>query len=107
MHHCSLSFSRCESDRARFIEGLEQNYERIAASDHGAVVTCEVLEKAAGIEVKIIGTDLTTFIKRSEFAKDWRPEHFDVGEKVDARVIKFDNLARKVEVSINALDLQG
>src|SRR5205823_11514490 len=37
----------------------------------GAVVTCEVLEvKEAGIEVKISGTDFTTFIKRSELARD-------------------------------------
>src|SRR5438094_2383471 len=35
----------------------------------GAVVTCEVTEvKEAGIDVKIVGTDLTTFIKRSELA---------------------------------------
>src|ERR687889_2392383 len=33
----------------------------------GAVVTCEVLEvKESGIEVKIAGTDFSTFIKRSE-----------------------------------------
>src|SRR5512137_1142136 len=33
----------------------------------GAVVTCEVIEvKDSGIDVKITGTDLTTFIKRSE-----------------------------------------
>jgi len=33
------------------------------------VVTCEVLEvKESGIEVKIAGTDFTTFIKRSELA---------------------------------------
>jgi small subunit ribosomal protein S1 len=37
----------------------------------GAVVTCEVLEvKESGIEVKIAGTDFTTFIKRSELARD-------------------------------------
>src|SRR6516165_5595474 len=60
----------------------------------GAVVTCEVLEvKDAGIEVKIVGTDFTTFIKRSELARDrndQRAERFAVGEKVDARVIQFD-----------------
>ena len=33
-----------------------------------------------------------------------RSERFDVGEKVDARVIQFDNLARKVQVSIKALE---
>src|SRR3989449_26393 len=46
----------------------------------GSVVTCEVTEvKDAGIEVKIVGSDLTTFIKRSELARDraeQRPEGF-------------------------------
>src|SRR6267154_1890781 len=75
----------------------------------GAVVTCEVLEvKEAGIEVKISGTDFTTFIKRSELARDrndQRAERFAVGEKVDARVIQFDKKARKVQVSIKALEV--
>ncbi|MBR0824776.1 30S ribosomal protein S1 [Bradyrhizobium manausense] len=75
----------------------------------GAVVTCEVLEvKESGIEVKIAGTDFTTFIKRSELARDrndQRAERFAVGEKVDARVIQFDKKARKVQVSIKALEV--
>src|SRR6266404_779982 len=75
----------------------------------GAVVTCEVLEvKESGIEVKIVGTDFTTFIKRSELARDrndQRAERFAVGEKVDARVIQFDKKARKVQVSIKALEV--
>src|SRR5947199_395212 len=66
----------------------------------GAVVTCEVLEvKESGIEVQIVGTDFTTFIKRSELARersDQRAERYAVGEKVDARVIQFDKKARKV-----------
>src|SRR3977135_4266369 len=37
----------------------------------GSVVTCEVTEvKEAGIDVNIVGTDLTTFINRSELARD-------------------------------------
>jgi small subunit ribosomal protein S1 len=75
----------------------------------GAVVTTEVLEvKDAGIEVKIAGTDLTTFIKRNELARDradQRPERFAVGEKVDARVTLFDRKARKIAVSIKALEV--
>jgi small subunit ribosomal protein S1 len=75
----------------------------------GAVVTCEVTEvKEAGIDVKIIGTDLTTFIKRSELARDrgeQRPERFAVGQKVDGRVIQFDRRARKVQISIKALEV--
>ena len=33
------------------------------------------------------------------------PERFAVGEKVDARVIQFDKKARKVQVSIKALEV--
>jgi small subunit ribosomal protein S1 len=75
----------------------------------GAVVTCEVTEvKEAGLEVTIVGTDLTSFIKRSELARDrseQRPERFAVGQKVDARVTQFDRRTRKVAVSIKALEV--
>jgi small subunit ribosomal protein S1 len=75
----------------------------------GAVVTCEVTDvKEAGIDVQITGTEFNTFIKRSELARDrndQRPERFAVGEKVDARVIQFDKKARKVQVSIKALEV--
>lgn len=75
----------------------------------GAVVTCEVLEvKENGLEVKITGTDLTAFIRRSELARDradQRPERFAAGEKVDARITLLDRRARKVQVSIKALEM--
>ncbi|MEA2945536.1 MAG: small subunit ribosomal protein, partial [Alphaproteobacteria bacterium] len=75
----------------------------------GSVVTCEVTEvKEGGLEVKIIGSDLTTFIKRSELARDrgeQRPERFAVGQKVDGRIIQFDRRAHKVQVSIKALEV--
>ena len=75
----------------------------------GAVVTCEVTEvKESGIDVKITGTDLTAFIKRSELARDrgeQRPERFAVGEKVDARVTQFDRRSHKITVSIKALEV--
>ena len=75
----------------------------------GAVVTCEIIEvKEGGLEVQIAGTDLTAFIKRNELARDrgdQRPERFAVGEKVDARITLFDRKARKVAVSIKALEV--
>ena len=75
----------------------------------GGVVTCEIVEvKDGGLEVKIVGTDLNAFIKRSELARDradQRPERFAVGEKVDARVTLFDRKARKISVSIKALEV--
>ena len=74
----------------------------------GNVVTCEVIDvKEGGIDVKIAGSDLVAFIKRNELARDradQRPERFAVGEKVDARITQFDRRARKVSVSIKALE---
>jgi small subunit ribosomal protein S1 len=58
--------------------------------------------------VKIVGTDLTSFIKRSELARDrseQRPDRFAVGQKVDARVIQVDRRTHKVTVSIKALEV--
>ncbi len=75
----------------------------------GAVVTCEIIDvKDGGIDVKIAGTDLVGFIKRNELARDrndQRPDRFAVGEKVDARITQYDKRARKVTVSIKALEL--
>jgi small subunit ribosomal protein S1 len=75
----------------------------------GAIVTCEVTAvHESGIDVKVVGTDLTSFIKRAELARDrseQRPERFAVGDKVDGRVTLFDKRARKVTVSIKAREI--
>ncbi len=75
----------------------------------GDVVTTEVTEiKESGIDVKIVGGDLTAFIKRSELARDrndQRSDRFQVGQKVDARVVLFDRRASKVQLSIKALEV--
>ena len=75
----------------------------------GQVVTCEVVEvKDAGIDVKIVDTDLSAFIRRAELARDradQRPERFSVGDKLDARVTQFDRKARRVTLSIKALEM--
>jgi small subunit ribosomal protein S1 len=58
--------------------------------------------------VKIVGGDLTAFIKRSELARDrndQRSDRFQVGQKVDARVVLFDRRASKVQLSIKALEV--
>jgi small subunit ribosomal protein S1 len=75
----------------------------------GAVVTCEVTGvQEAGLDVKVVGTDLTSFVKRSDLSRDraeQRAERFAVGDKFDARVTLFDKRARKVSVSIKALEI--
>ena len=75
----------------------------------GAVVTCEIMDvKDGGVDVRISGTDYSAFIKRNELARDrndQRPDRFAVGEKVDARITQIDKRARKVTVSIKALEI--
>ncbi|HEX4409164.1 MAG TPA: 30S ribosomal protein S1 [Xanthobacteraceae bacterium] len=74
-----------------------------------SVVTCEVTEvKEGGLEVKLVGTEFTAFIKRADLARergDQRPDRFAVGQKVDARVTAFDRKTHKVSVSIKALEV--
>ena len=75
----------------------------------GAVITCEVVDvKEGGIDVKVVGTEFTTFIRRAELARDrseQRPDRFAVGQKVDARVVQFDRRTQKATVSIKALEV--
>ena len=72
-------------------------------------VTCEIVKvEDGGIEVKIAGTEFSTFIKRADLSRDraeQRPERFSVGNKVDALVTNFDRASRKVTVSIKALEI--
>jgi small subunit ribosomal protein S1 len=75
----------------------------------GDKVTCEVMKvEDGGLEVQITGTDLTAYAKRADLARDrgeQRPERFAVGEKFDAIITLFDAKARKVNVSIKALEI--
>ncbi|KAB0682962.1 30S ribosomal protein S1 [Aureimonas leprariae] len=82
-----------------------------AAGDlrRGAAVTGEVTAvNDGGIEVKIVDTDYTAFIRRNDLARDrdeQRPERFSVGQKVDARVTQFDKKTRRLGLSIKALQI--
>jgi small subunit ribosomal protein S1 len=75
----------------------------------GDAVTCEVTAvEPNGIMVKIADTDITTYIKRSDLSRDrseQRPERFNVGNKVDAQVLSVDKHARRIQVSIKALEI--
>jgi small subunit ribosomal protein S1 len=75
----------------------------------GDTVTCEVVKvEDAGLEVKVAGSDMTAYIKRGDLARDrseQRTERFAVGEKFDAKVTVYDVKARKMNVSIKALEI--
>ncbi|MBG1233945.1 30S ribosomal protein S1 [Aestuariivirga litoralis] len=75
----------------------------------GEKVTCEVMKvEDGGLEVRIVGTDITAYAKRGDLARDrseQRSERFAVGEKFDAVIVAMDAKARKVNVSIKAMEI--
>jgi small subunit ribosomal protein S1 len=90
-------------------QALGDPMEKVGTLKKGSQVTCEVVAvQDNGIEVKIVDTDITTFIKRSDLSRDrseQRPERFNVGNKVDAAVTSFDKNNRRISVSIKALEI--
>ena len=75
----------------------------------GSVVTCTVSEvTSGGIEVQFGDPPMTAFVRRSDLSRDrseQRPERFSVGDKIDAKVTQIDKAARRVSVSIKALEI--
>ena len=62
----------------------------------------------SGLNVRLAESDITTYIKRADLSRDrseQRPERFNVGDKIDAAVLSVDRHARRVTVSIKALEL--
>jgi len=102
-----------DPDKERISLGIKQlgtdPFQSAAGLRKGSTVTCEVIEvKEAGIEVKITGTDMTAFIRRADLSRDrseQRPERFSPGDMVDAVVQSVDKAARKISVSIKALEI--
>ena len=75
----------------------------------GDAVTCTVTAVTeGGLEVKVAESDLTAFIKRADLSRDrseQRPERFNVGDKLDAGVLTADKAARRMTLSVKALEL--
>jgi small subunit ribosomal protein S1 len=77
----------------------------------GQTVTATVTEvTSGGIEVKF-GEDeapMTAFIRKSDLSRDradQRPERFAVGDRVDAQITNIDKAARRMSLSIKALEM--
>jgi len=102
-----------DSAKERISLGIKQlggdPADALAKYKKGDQVTCEVVAvQENGIEVKLADTDITTFIKRSDLSRDrseQRSERFTVGQKVDAAVTSADKAARRITVSIKALEI--
>ncbi len=75
----------------------------------GATVTVEVTKvEEMGLEVQIVGSDATAYIRRADLARDrgdQRPERFSVGQKIDARVTAADKKTGKIGLSIKAQEM--
>jgi small subunit ribosomal protein S1 len=102
-----------DSQKERISLGIKQvsgdPLDIIAKYKKGDTVTCEVVAvQENGIEVKLVGTDITNFIKRSDLSRDrgeQRPERFNVGNKVDAAIVSVDKANRRISVSIKQLEI--
>ena len=102
-----------DASKERISLGIKQvggdPMETVGTVKKGSQVTCEVVAvQDNGIEVKLVDTDMTTFIKRSDLSRDrseQRPERFNVGDKVDAAIISIDKNTRRITVSIKALEI--
>ncbi len=102
-----------DSQKERISLGIKQiggdPLDTISRYKKGDPVTCEVTEvQDGGIDVKISGTDIATFVKRSDLSRDrseQRPERFNVGDKVDAAVLSVDKASRRIAVSIKQLEI--
>ena len=102
-----------DSPKERISLGIKQlggdPIDTLAKYKKGDTVTCNVVAvQENGIEVKTVDGELTAFIKRSDLSRDrseQRPERFNVGDKVDAFVTSADKAARRLSLSIKALEI--
>jgi len=102
-----------DTEKERISLGIKQlsgdPMEALGDIRKGAVVTCTVTGVTEnGLEVSVGADDMSAFIRRAELARDradQRPERFSVGDKIDARVTQFDRAARKIQLSIKALEI--
>jgi small subunit ribosomal protein S1 len=91
------------------IKSLENEHmaEAVDGVKRGTVVTVEVTAiEEGGVEVEYNG--VKSFIRRSDLARDrqdQRPERFQVGDKVDARVTNIDTKTRRLGLSIKAREI--
>ncbi|HLB07038.1 MAG TPA: 30S ribosomal protein S1 [Alphaproteobacteria bacterium] len=102
-----------EVDKERIGLGIKQlsqdpYSEVLVELKKGDVATCTVSGvQESGVEVMVNG--VPGFIRRADLARDrgeQRPDRFAVGDKVDAKVTNIDRAARKLALSIKALEIE-
>ena len=102
-----------DMDKERVSLGVKQldgdPFESLGDLRRGSTVTCEVTAVTdGGLEVSVGSADVSAFIRRSDLSRDredQRPERFNVGDKLDAMVTNIDQRARRIGLSIKALEI--
>ena len=102
-----------DTEKERISLGIKQlggdPMESLGDIRKGAIVTSTVTGVTDnGIEVTVGEDSMPAFIRRADLARDrgdQRPERFAVGDKVDARITQFDRSARRIQLSIKALEI--
>ncbi|OUS35447.1 30S ribosomal protein S1 [Rhodobacterales bacterium 56_14_T64] len=87
--------------------GGDKFAEAVGGVKRGTIVTVEVTAiEEGGIEV--VYESMKSFIRRSDLSRDraeQRPERFNVGDKVDARITNVDSKTRRLGLSIKAREI--
>jgi small subunit ribosomal protein S1 len=97
-----------DAQKERISLGIKQvagdPMEKVGTLKKGSQVTCEVIAvQDNGLEVKLVDTDITTFIKRATCratAPEQRPEPSMWATDVDAAITNVDKNSRRITVSI-------
>lgn len=102
-----------DTNKERISLGIKQlggdPFAGVSTKKRGEQVTCIVkVVNENGVEVEVGDTGMTSFIRRSDLARDrgdQRPERFSEGDKLDAMITGVDKSSRKVSLSIKALEM--
>ncbi|WP_298722627.1 30S ribosomal protein S1 [uncultured Ferrovibrio sp.] len=100
-------------EKERISLGIKQlandPFQSLGELKRGSVVTCTVAAvDPKGITVTV-GDGVQGYIRKSELSRDrdeQRPDRFSVGDKLDAKITTIDGKARKLTLSVKALEME-
>jgi small subunit ribosomal protein S1 len=100
-------------EKERISLGIKQMandpFQSLGELKKGAVVTCTVAAvDPRGITVTV-GDGVQGYIRKAELSRDrdeQRPDRFSVGDKLDAKIVTIDGKARKLTLSVKALEME-
>ncbi|MGD1933064.1 MAG: 30S ribosomal protein S1 [Candidatus Phaeomarinobacter sp.] len=102
-----------DPDKERISLGIKQlggdPFESVGDIRRGEIITVTVTNvEENGLEVSVGEEQFSSYIRRSELSRDraeQRPDRYNVGDKIDARVTQIDKASRRVSLSIKAKEI--